>query len=146
MNNCNLYHNFITILSEQRRSYTLVQATENGQPRKLPLQGSSFRFKLHFTNGVPDSFGAEASNTFGCPLQQVGGNQWKAKRGDCSETKVGVHGQRLKDEEFYFSVLGSGTLTVSDDFKNVTADWALKRPPSDKRTLLFRLEERASNE
>ena len=109
--------NLFTILSGGYE-YRLVQATENGRPRELRNQFfKEYYLKVGFyPQGVPNGMGTQVVNTFHCDLQPAGLKQWKAVKRSCVSTYVASP----KEELFYFSILMSGILTISDDFKNLT--------------------------
>ena len=69
---------------------------------------------------MPDSIWVLATNSFNNHLQPDGPKRWKLAN-DGGETMVDMPDEELESEIFFFGTLQFGTLTFSDDFKNLTA-------------------------
>jgi len=125
--------------NETHYYYLLEQATENGRPQLLKYR-HKFSLELIVLFGEPLAFSAVTRNRMNCNLVSSEPNRWRVPRLlGCSGTNISLAGEELEAQHFYFDALYYGTLTISDDFKTVSAI-----QPHHNRTLLFK--ERRKNE
>lgn len=123
--------NFSIILSSGSQIlYSLIQATANDQPRKLP---SKFSIKVTFLGDLPNGFMTQVTGILQCPLLPDGPQRWRVLKNKCFKFGMVMADQ---DESFYFEVLKTGVFTFSSHFNVLTVE-----SPHNLSELLFKVKE-----